>query len=88
MIYDNANTAAAEAEYCSKNGKTISEKDIKPGDLVFYSFQNNKRYKNISHIAIYVGDGKIVEASDESTGVIYRDLYTSGMVMIGRPIKK
>lgn len=88
MIYDHANTAAAEAEYCSKNGKTINEKDIKPGDLVFYSFQNNKRYKNISHVAIYVGDGKIVEASDESTGVIYRDLYTSGMVMIGRPIKK
>ena len=88
IMYNGTNTAAAEAEYCSKNGKTVSQKDIKPGDLVFYSFQNNGRYKNISHVAVYVGDGKIVEACDESTGVIYRDLYTSGMVMIGRPIKK
>lgn len=87
IMYNGANTAAAEAEYCAKNGKTIEPKDIKPGDLVFYSFTNNGRYKNISHVAIYVGDGKIVEACDESTGVIYRDLYTSGMVMIGRPVK-
>lgn len=61
---------------------------MKPGDLIFYSFRNNGRYKNISHVAIYVGDGKVVEASDEKTGVIIGNFYTSGLVMIGRPTKK
>ena len=35
----------------------ISEADLKPGDLVFY-------YANISHVGIYIGDGKIVHASN------------------------
>ena len=87
-MYNGANTAAAEAEYCSKNGKTVSQKDIKPGDLVFYSFQNNGRYKNISHVAVYVGDGKVVEAVDENHGVVYGNFYSKGLVMIGRPTKR
>ena len=88
MIYGDSNVAAAEAQYCAKNGTVVSESEMKPGDLIFYSFQHNDRYKNISHVAIYVGDGKIVEAGSESTGVIYRDYYNSGLVMIGRPVKK
>lgn len=86
--YGGANTAAAEAEYCDKKGKTVSGKDMKPGDLVFYSFSNNGRYKNISHVAIYVGDGKVVEAVDENHGVVYGNFYSNGLVMIGRPVKK
>lgn len=34
----------------------ISEVDLKPGDLIFY-------YANVSHVAIYIGDGKVVHAS-------------------------
>lgn len=86
--YGGSNTAAAEAEYCEKNGKTVSEKDMKPGDLIFYSFTNNGRYKNISHVAIYIGNGKIVEAVDENHGVVYGNFYNKGLVMIGRPKKK
>lgn len=85
--YGGANTAAAEGEYCAKNGKTVSEKDMKPGDLIFYSFTNNGRYKNISHVAIYIGDGKVVEAVDENHGVVYGNFYNKGLVMIGRPKK-
>lgn len=88
ISYDGSTVAAAEAQYCKKNGKIVSESEMKPGDLIFYSFTKNGRYKNISHVAIYVGDGKIVEAGSESTGVIYRDYYNSGLVMIGRPVKK
>ena len=86
--YGGSNTAAAEAEYCRENGKTVSEKNMKPGDLIFYSFTNNGRYKNISHVAIYIGDGKIVEAVDENHGVVYGNYYNNGLVMIGRPVKK
>lgn len=86
--YGGANTAAAEGEYCDRNGKIVNQKDMKPGDLIFYSFTNNGRYKNISHVAIYVGDGKVVEAVDENHGVVYGNFYSKGLVMIGRPVKK
>lgn len=86
--YGESNTAAAEAEYCAKNGKTVSEKDMEPGDLIFYSFTNNGRYKNISHVGIYVGNGKMVEAVDKNHGVVYGNFYNKGLVMIGRPKKR
>jgi cell wall-associated NlpC family hydrolase len=59
---------------------------MQPGDLIFYSFTNNGRYKNISHVAIYVGNGKAVEALNEKYGVVYRDVSSVGsIVLIGRP---
>ena len=83
-----SNTAAAEAQWCSNNKCTVKEKNLKPGDLIFYSYSNNGRYKNISHVGIYAGDGKIVEAVDEATGVVIQDYHNGGLVMIGRPDKK
>lgn len=83
-----SNTAAAEAQWCSNNKCTVKEKNLKPGDLIFYSYSNNGRYKNISHVGIYVGDGKIVEAVDEATGVVIQDYHNGGLVMIGSPDKK
>ena len=45
-------------------GKEVEYADIKPGDLIFYSFCHNGRYDNISHVAIYAGNDKVVEAKD------------------------
>jgi cell wall-associated NlpC family hydrolase len=42
----------------------ISFKDARPGDLAFY-FENGAR-----HVAIYIGDGKVVHASDYGVGVV------------------
>ena len=83
-----SNTAAAEAQWGSNNKCTVKEKNLKPGDLIFYSYSNNGRYKNISHVGIYVGDGKMVEAVDEATGVVIQGYHNGGLVMIGRPDKK
>lgn len=76
-------TAAAEAQGLEK--KTVDEKDIKPGDLIFYSYTTNGRYKNISHVAIFVGSGKVVEAVDPAHGVCIGDYHNKDMVMICRP---
>ena len=56
IAFGGSTTAAAEAE--GLKGKTFKEKDIQPGDLIFYSYTTNGRYKNISHVGIYVGNGK------------------------------
>ena len=42
----------------------ISLKEARPGDLAFY-FENGAH-----HVAIYIGDGKVVHASDYGIGVV------------------
>ena len=47
-------------------GTTVTEETIKPGDLIFYvgRFQGQ-----IGHVAIYIGNGKILHAANESKGI-------------------
>ena len=86
ISHGGATTAAAEAQGIDEAGKTVSYEEMQPGDLIFYSFTSNGRYKNISHVAVYVGDGKVVEALNENSGVVYRDVTSVGkIVVIGRP---
>ena len=81
-----ATTASAEGQKLDEAGQTVSYDEMQPGDLIFYSYTNNGRYKNISHVAIYVGGGKVVEARSEEYGVVYRDVPNVGsIVFIGRP---
>lgn len=56
-----------------KAGTDISISSLQPGDLVGYG-----SYNNLHHIAIYIGNGKIVHASDYSTGTIISSLYYCG----------
>ena len=45
-------------------GRAISAAEMQPGDLIFYG--NGSR---INHVALYIGDGRIVHASTERTGI-------------------
>mgnify|MGYP002508916229 CR=1 FL=1 len=45
-------------------GTTISVSDVKPGDLLFYS-----KGGRINHVALYIGNGKVVHASTKKTGI-------------------
>lgn len=86
ISHGGATTAAAEAQGFDEAGKTVSYDQLQPGDLIFYSFTTNGRYRNISHVAVYVGNGKVVEALNTKMGVIYRDVASKGkIVTIGRP---
>lgn len=78
-------TAAAQAAaYCVNNGLlTISSADLVPGDLVFFRHDTNGRFMNITHVAIYAGDGMIVDASSSKGQVVYRKLF-SGQVLYSR----
>jgi len=79
-------TAAAQGKYCVDNGLTISPNDLVPGDLVFWSFENNDRFMNITHVGIYASDGMVVDASSTRGQVAYRKLYdTASQVLYGRP---
>jgi peptidoglycan DL-endopeptidase CwlO len=58
----------------------ISRGDLRPGDLIFY-------HSPISHVAMYIGDGRVVEAPNSGNNVRVRDdgLTRSGIVGYGRP---
>ena len=43
-------------------GRHVASSDLQPGDLVFY-------YSPISHVAMYIGNGLIVEAANPGAGV-------------------
>lgn len=78
-------TAAEQGEDCYKKAQIINKKDLKPGDLIFYSYEENGRFRNISHVAIYVGDGKMVHAANPSRGVVLDPLRTGSVVFYARP---
>lgn len=46
-------------------GKTIAMADIQPGDLLFYASGDY-----INHVALYIGGGEVIHASNSTTGVI------------------
>lgn len=86
LMYDGANTAAAQGRYIVESNLAISYDSLAPGDLIFYSFGVNNRYLNIGHVAIYAGDGYVVDASYSKKKVVYRPIYnTNNIVLCGRP---
>jgi|GEM_PF-1534022 len=70
-------TAAAQAKYCYENGYTISKDELQPGDLIFWTkhSSNSGRWREIHHVGIYAGDGKIVEAKNPKNGVEVDDMW-------------
>lgn len=49
----------------------IDEEDLRKGDLVFYG----SSVDDITHVAIYLGDGKIVHAKGKDYGIVISDDY-------------
>ena len=81
-----APTAAAQAEYCVNNRLTVAKSDLQPGDLIFWSFNTNGRFMNITHVGVYAGNGMVIDASYSRGMVVYRPIFASkNQVCYGRP---
>lgn len=67
---------------------SVDYTNIKVGDLIFYSSKTNGRYKNITHVAFYAGEGKIIDASSRKGQVVYRDIWgLDEIVSVCRPLQ-
>ncbi|BBF42226.1 NPL/P60-family secreted protein [Lachnospiraceae bacterium KM106-2] len=64
--YSISRTSRAQAH----NGTSISLSQIKPGDLLFYASKGT-----INHVAMYVGNGQIIHASNPSDGIKISNAY-------------
>lgn len=83
----NSTCAAAICLGFEENEMTrASFADLKPGDLIFSSSKSNGRYKNITHVMMYVGQGMMVEARGKKYGVVYRKAYKTGVVSLCTPL--
>lgn len=60
-------TTVDQREFCDN----IKRKELRPGDLVFFS--NKKSKRSVTHVGLYMGDNRIIHAST-SRGVIISDL--------------
>lgn len=45
-------------------GVSVSAEQMQPGDLIFY-----KNGRSINHVALYIGNGQVVHASTQRTGI-------------------
>lgn len=64
--YSLSRTSGAQAS----NGRRVSLSEIQPGDLLFYNHGSR-----IGHVAIYIGNGQIIHASTERTGIIISNAF-------------
>lgn len=74
----------------ANNGTKVEKEDLKPGDLVIYK---NTSLTRIGHVGIYIGDNKMIHASEPGVGVTITDIdskahkYPQRFVMGRRIIK-
>lgn len=60
---------------------SVSSSDVRPGDLFFYGSGG------VSHVAIYIGNGQIIHASNARTGIKISYAYYRTPIKIGRVIR-
>ncbi|MER7001663.1 NlpC/P60 family protein [Dactylosporangium sp. NPDC000555] len=58
--------------------RPITRSELRPGDLVFY-------YRNVSHVGIYIGEGRVIEAPRAGERISMRLLDYAPIVGYGRP---
>ncbi len=68
--------SAAYVKLGYKKGVVIKDKDLAPGDLVFYGSANYA-----SHVAMYIGNNKVVHAANSRLGIIISNIdYVNGRI--------
>jgi len=59
----------------------IDPSQLQPGDLVFFS--DTGSVNNVTHVGMYIGDGKYTHAANSRDGIITSTLNTNGSYFVG-----
>lgn len=77
--------ASTQGQFMVDHGLTVDAGMLMPGDLIFYSYEENGQFMNISHVAIYIGNGRMVHAANTARGVVEDPVNYSNINLYGRP---
>ncbi|KAK3312734.1 putative NlpC/P60-like cell-wall peptidase, partial [Apodospora peruviana] len=74
----------AQAQYNLKKGKHVKLSQIKPGDALFWAYNNKKCGSTVHHVGIYVGKDKkgnriVLHAPHTGTVVKKAPVWTKGL---------
>ena len=58
----------------NKQGTYVAKANLKPGDVIIFQ---NTYASGLSHVGIYVGDGKFIHSPNSRSVVSYADLYST-----------
>jgi cell wall-associated NlpC family hydrolase len=58
----------------SQKGTAVDKNDLKKGDLLFF-LTDKKRGIPVTHVGIYIGDGKFIHAASKKKGIIISPVY-------------
>ena len=64
--YSLSRTSKEQAKTAGYTDVSLKESELQPGDLIFYAKSNGVVY----HVALYIGDGKVVHAANSKSGII------------------
>jgi cell wall-associated NlpC family hydrolase len=67
----------------ARGGSSVSASSLKPGDLVFYGSSSY-----INHVAMYIGNGQVIHASNRRDGIKISNMYYRSPVKCARFISE
>lgn len=77
--YSIPRTSSAQSSYFTG----IDSSSAKPGDLFFYGSNGH-----VSHVAMYIGGGQVIHASNERTGIKISNAFYRSPIKVGRIINE
>ena len=71
----NVGRRTAEGYYNQFKNNRVALSDIQPGDILFWTNKDPSDGKNIDHTGVYIGNGKIIDASSSNGRILERDIW-------------
>lgn len=74
----NVGRRTAEGYYNQFKNNRVALSDIQPGDILFWTNKDPSDGKNIDHTGVYIGNGKIIDASSSNGRILERNIWGTG----------
>lgn len=95
LVYYVLNQAGINIDRTSANGyynhfknNQVPRSEMQPGDLIFWHKNGGRPDRYVHHVGIYIGDGKIIDASSNAGKIVERKIFegqTYQVVGVSRP---